>query len=110
MSQLDRLKNLIEPELLPETDDLLIQILDNAKHIILLRRYPFGDFPLDEFGQKILESKYNNLQLDISVYIFNKLGAEGQLSHSENGITRNYDSSYIPNSMLGEVVPKVGTF
>jgi len=46
--------------------------------------------------------------VSFNVYITNKIGAEGQLSHSENGVSRQYESSWISEQLLSEVVPIVG--
>ena len=40
--------------------------------------------------------------------MLNKRGAEGQTSHSENGISRSYENADIPSSMLKVVTPHVG--
>lgn len=75
-------------------------LLETAKSAINARRYPFGD-PPDE-----LERRYNNLQLRIAVELYNKQGAEGETSHSENGISRSYSSAWISEELLSEVTPK----
>jgi hypothetical protein len=49
------------------------------------------------------------LQVRVAVYLYNKIGAEGQISHSENGISRGYEPGDIPESLLKEVTPLVGT-
>lgn len=62
-------------------------------------------------GQKILRmtcpddvtevpGKYDGLHVDATVFFLNKRGAEGQVSHSENGISRGYETGDIPASML----------
>jgi hypothetical protein len=48
--------------------------------------------------------------VEIAAYLLNKRGAEGQTSHSENGISRGYESGSIPESMLSDVLPFVGIF
>lgn len=86
-----------------ESDDaLLLDCLENAKCAILARRFPYGDWP-DE-----LETRYKNLQFRIALDLYNKIGAEGQMSHSENGISRTYESSWISEQLLREVTPMVG--
>lgn len=52
--------------------------------------------------------KYGALQCEIAAYMLNKRGAEGQTSHSENGITRSYENADVPSSMLKVVTPHVG--
>lgn len=43
-----------------------------------------------------------------SLVIYLIKGAEGETSHSENGITRDYADADIPSDLLKLVVPKVG--
>lgn len=83
-------------------DNLLLEMLESAKAAILTRRYPYTD-PPDE-----LEARYLDLQVRIAVYLYNKLGAEGQTAHSENGISRTYESADIPESLMRGVTPYVG--
>ena len=56
-------------------------------------------------GQKIINRAY---PYEIAAYMLNKRGAEGQTSHSENGISRSYENADVPASMLKGVTPHVG--
>lgn len=85
-----------------ETDEfLLTDLLESAKHAILARRFPYGEYP-DE-----LEPRYLDLQFRIALSMYNKLGAEFETSHSENGVSRSWSNSHIPEELLNEVVPMV---
>lgn len=107
MAQLDRLK--IQLGITGSTEDaLLLELLESAKESILARRYPYSDYPVDETGVTVLETRYSGLQLKIAVYLYNKRGAEGQTAHNENGINRTYESADVPESMLREITPLVG--
>ncbi len=98
MDNLERLKLRTQ-----ETDEaVLYDCLESAKAAIQSRRYPFGDWP-DE-----LESRYEDLQFRCALDIYNKAGAEGQLVHSENGIQRHFESAWISEQLLKEVVPFAG--
>lgn len=66
---------------------------------VIKRRYPFRD-DVTEVPERYLDN-----QLKIAAYLINKRGAEGQLSHDENGISRSYESGDIPESMLKGIVP-----
>lgn len=77
-------------------------LLETAKSAINARRYPFGDVPEE------LEKRYENLQIRIAVELYNKQGAEGETSHSENGISRGYSAAWISEELLNEVTPKAG--
>lgn len=75
-------------------------LLESATEIIMQRRYPFEEWP-DE-----LESRYYGLQIRIAVDLFNKLGAEGETAHSENGVSRTYGAENVSTDLLAEIIPK----
>ena len=83
-------------------DDVLTSYLNIAGLKIINRAYPYDD-TVNEVPRR-----YGYLQCDIAAYLLNKRGAEGQTSHSENGISRSYESADVPESMLSEVVPFCG--
>ena len=84
------------------TDAVLLAYLDVAGREIIRRAYPFKN-DVDE-----VPDKYNALQCEIATYLLNKRGAEGETSHSENGISRAYENAGIPESMLKTVTPFCG--
>ena len=42
-----------------------------------------------------LESRYLDLQFRVALDLYNKTGAEGQIGHTENSISRTWESSWI---------------
>ena len=40
------------------------------------------------------------LHVEAAVYLLNKRGGEGEVGHSENGISRTYESADLPPSLL----------
>ena len=55
---------------------------------------------------KIFDEKYTSLIIKLCLYSISKMGAEGETSHSENGIGRGYETgSDYPESLLSEVKP-----
>ena len=94
MSQLERLKILIPNE---KDNKLLEELLNQAEDAIKQKRRTPKEMPL--------ESQFTTLQIEIAVFLYNKLGAEGEISHSENGVNRGYENAYIPDSMLNQIVP-----
>lgn len=99
MTQLDRLKIRITEK----TNDVELEdILESAKAVILSRRFPFGEQPAE------IEDKYKDLQIRIAVEMFSKRGAEGETSHSENGVSRSYASASVSEDLLKEITPKAG--
>lgn len=99
MTQLERLKIRITEKV---DDEVLLDILESAKAVIMSRRFPFGEQPTE------IEEKYKDLQIRIAVEMFNKQGAEGETAHSENGISRSYASASISEDLLKEITPKAG--
>lgn len=85
-----------------DTDEVLSTYLMLAGRKIITRAYPY-DPDVTE-----VPVQYEHLQLEIAIYMLNKRGAEGQTSHSENGISRSYENADIPKSMLRSITPNVG--
>ena len=84
------------------SDDVLTLYLHIAAQKILNRAYPYDDTVTE------VPRRYGYLQCDIANYLLDKRGAEGQTAHSENVISRSYESADVPESMLCEVIPHVG--
>jgi len=57
---------------------------------------------------KLYDPKYKDMIIPLALTAFAKIGAEGQSSHSENGIVRNYTSGGdYPKDMLDEIIPLI---
>lgn len=85
-----------------DTEEVLLAYLNIASRKIINRAYPYGTEETE------VPTRYDFLQCEIAAYLLNKRGAEGQTSHSENGISRSYESADVPESLLGAVTPMVG--
>lgn len=83
-----------------EAEMLLEAALERARLGILELRFPFGF----EYEQE-LESQYKGLQLEVAIEIISKMGAEGEVAHSENGVSRTYENAGISDSLKRRVVP-----
>lgn len=84
-------------------DDAIDEIMDAISAVNERRRF----IPNDE---ELFEEKYNSLIVRLSICAIAKYGAEGQTSHSENGISRGYDGgSTYPKALLQEIVPLAGS-
>lgn len=81
-----------------ENDDIYSEIED-AFEAINSRRH-FTPTP-----SILIEDKYKSLAYELCIASMVKEGAEGEKSHSENGINRAYDSSSYPESLLSRIVP-----
>lgn len=83
-----------------ETDDTIVSAyLAVAGDKICRKAYPYDDAITD------VPTRYAYIQVEIAVYLLNKRGAEGQTSHTENGISRNYADADVPRSLLRDIVP-----
>lgn len=87
-----------------DDDATLLSYLGMAKRKMLNRLYPFVN---DRTGLEIPE-RYDDLQIEIAIVLMNKRGVEGEVSHSENGVSRTYGNGDIPNSLLAEITPLCG--
>lgn len=85
-----------------DTEEVLLTYLNIAGQKIINRAYPYGT------DETEVPSRYEFLQCEIAGYLLNKRGAEGQLIHSENGISRTYGSADVPPAMLNAVTPMAG--
>ena len=84
------------------SDDTLKAYLTTAGQKIINRAYPYDDTVTE------VPRRYGVLQCEIAAYLLNKRGAEGETAHSENGISRTYESADVPDSMLSDVIPHCG--
>ena len=82
------------------SDDLLSELLNQAGAIVLNRRFPFG-YP---DGMEV-PSQYERIQISIALELFSKMGAEGETSHNENGISRTYEAGDVSPSLLKQIIP-----
>ena len=83
-------------------DDVLLTYLKIAGQKILNRAYPYDS------EITTVPKRYAMLQCEIAAYLLNKRGAEGEISHSENGISRMYEKADVPESLMSQIVPHCG--
>ena len=74
--------------------------LSVAKSRIMDRLYPFG-------GEKEMPAKYEVLQCELVVRMIARRGGEGQIIHSENGVSRTWRDTDDAD-LLSRIVPVVG--
>ena len=103
---IDEKINHLRVMLLPEepSDEELSTLLFLTKGAILNARFPFGYTEEEE-----VPTKYEHIQLQACVVLYNKKGAEGQTAHNEQGVNRTYEVGDIPNSLLKRIVPVAGS-
>lgn len=100
MTQNEKLKML--EHLTGETDQgLLSTYLTLAQGVVTSKCYPFGD------GTEEVPAKYHTTQVEIAAFMLNKRGAEGEKSHTENGVSRTYENGDVPHTLLRRITPMV---
>lgn len=96
LTQLDKLKLWLGIQ--DSSQDAKLQMfLDAGESKIKERRGNLPDEPM--------EPRWDIKQIEIAVYLYNKQGAEGETHHSENGVSRTYESASVPESMLSDISP-----
>lgn len=84
------------------SDDIVSAYLNLAGDKICRLAYPF------DTAVSVVPYEYEMLQCDAAVYLLNKRGGEGETTHEENGVNRQYENADLPASMLRVVVPHIG--
>ena len=102
MTQAEKLTLLKAMVGVSDTEEVLLAYLNIAGQKIINRAYPYGT------EDPVVPTRYDFLQCEIAAYLLNKRGAEGQTGHSENGISRSYESADVPESLLGAITPMAG--
>ena len=83
-----------------KTDETLLSVyLEQAGTIVIQQAYPYNP------EITTVPDCYQMNQLEIATYLVNKIGAEGQTVHNENGVNRSYESASVPKSMLKRIIP-----
>ena len=100
--KIEKLKVLISPD--TASDELLLSLLEQSEGIILNRRYPFG-----APEGATLSPLHEQIQMRVAIELFSKMGAEGQLSHQENGVMRTYEAADVSPSLLRQIIPVCGS-
>lgn len=84
------------------SDDILFDEIEDAIEAVNERR---GFVPSNAI---LFEAKYNSLIVRLALSSISKMGAEGETSHSENGIGRTYQNAReYPDDLLNEIIPLV---
>ena len=83
-------------------DDLLNLLIKKSEEKIRQKLYPYHP------NKKEIPEQYNYRILDIAVYLYNRRGVEGQISHKEGDISRGYSSPDVPDEMVADIIPFVG--
>lgn len=80
------------------TDEMLDAYLTLATDKVRARLYPF------DTTDKVVPERYNMVIIELAQRYFFRRGGQGEIMHSENGVTRTY-GSVNDNDVLSQVVP-----
>lgn len=83
------------------TEDLVSDYLTLAADKIIQRVWPFGGAPAE------FPPRYDLIQVQLTVRLIARRGGEGEISHTESGISRGYDS-VDDEDILRQLTPCVG--
>ena len=84
-----------------ETDeDVISKFLSFAGKMI----HRYGD-PFGTMEESAFLAKYPDVVVDAAAYLLNKRGWDYQTAHSENGISRSFETGSLPNSILNRITP-----
>ena len=84
-----------------DSDEVLDSMLSAAKALILNRMYPFG-----YEDNTPVPARYENIQVQLATELFTRRGAEGQASHTENGVTITWANR---SRLLDQIMPHCGS-
>ena len=101
MTNIERLKVRI-PE---ATEAELTDVLESAKDVILSRCFVSVEHTSEDDKTAAL-ALHNEKVLNAAVVIYNMRGIEGQISHSENGVSRSYADAAGLKPILEQIIPR----
>ena len=93
------LRVLLAPD--TDTEEVLEGVVKLAEAMVLNRMYPFGYPDTAE-----VPARYEQIQVQLAAELYSKRGAEGQTSHSENGISRSWPEK---SALLARIIPHCGS-
>lgn len=102
MNDIEKVENM-KVAIAPDTaeESVLLSEIQTAETMILNKMYPFG-YP----ENTAVPQRYERLQIKLAVELFTQRGAEGQVSHAENGTTRAWPSV---SRILAQIIPQCGS-
>ena len=71
-----------------EEDSVLMVYLNLAQQKILNHRFPYGTTLVE------IEQQYEYDQIELAIVLYNQRGAEGQVTHNENGVNRTWRTEH----------------
>ena len=88
-------------ELQNDSDKALLSSKIKGAYLTVKRKRNYQEHHTEEFIYKDMMAMYDIIK-DLALYDWNHIGAEGETSHSENGISRAWNPR---ENILREVIP-----
>mgnify|MGYP004535746975 CR=1 FL=1 len=88
-------------ELQNDSDKVLLSSKIKGAYLTVKRKRNYQEHHTDDFIDKDMESMYDIIK-ELAMYDWNHIGAEGETSHGENGISRSWNPR---TNILREVIP-----
>lgn len=73
-----------------------------ARDIILRARNPLAPDPTAVEW----EGRYDVLMCEIAADLYNRRGAEGEITHNENGVNRSWGSAGVSKHLMSRIIPR----
>lgn len=82
-------------------EEVLESELLAAETMILNKMYPFG-----YEDRTVVPARYEQLQIKLAIELYSQRGADGQQSHTENGVSRTWPAV---SRILTQIMPHCGS-
>lgn len=84
---------------------------DDLAEELLFAKYAINDRLKVSDRTASIPEYYEGVQIELCMEAISKYGAEGEVAHSENGISRTYDSaSRYSTATLNKIIPRFGAY
>lgn len=101
--KLERIK-ILAPDIISQiSDERITAYLDMSRDEIISWRYSYN--PDDTITD--VPAEYETVQIFAVLTGLNLIGAEGEISHAENGISRTFNYAGMVEYIRSKVIPKV---
>lgn len=91
----------LDDEVTESDKPVLLILINRAIRKVCMKRYPFG---YTDEQKNTAVKRYRTTIFEAAVYYWAKQGADGESSHSENSISRAYESE---DSIFFDITPMV---
>ena len=103
---LGTLRSVLEDSDMPPISDSRLKLTINGAISLYVRlRWPNRNYTQDSSGFPVLDALDRDWIVQAAIEMVSRMGAEGQVSHVENSISRGYDSGVVSEALRRAVIP-----